>query len=146
MTTVHSSSTTLDRFIELTERKRELEKELRMLKDQLAPLEDDLLDELAQRGESAVRHAATGRLVSIRRQIWARAANGKPAACAALADVGLSEYVEETFNTHSLSAYYRELATQRRQAGQPVTDLEQLLAPRLRGVIALTEDHRLSVT
>lgn len=146
MTIDTAEATTLDQFVTLKDRKTDLERELRDIKEQLGPLEQQLIEAFAQEGVTGKRHAATGKLVSISRRIWARAhAGDKPAACAALASAGLGDYVEESFNTNSLSAYFRELASQHEAAGQPVTDLEQLLPEPLRGAIDLTQDHTLSV-
>lgn len=138
--------TTLDQFVALKDRKADLERQLRTIKDELTPLEQQLLDEFAAEGVAGKRHAATGKLVSITRRIWARAHDGdKPAACAALQAAGLGDYVEQSFNTNSLSAYFRELAAQQESAGTPVADLQQLLPEQLRDAIDLTQDHTLSV-
>lgn len=139
------TATTLDQFVALTERKRDLERQLRFIRDELAPLEAQLLDEFSAEGVRGKRHDASGKLVSITRQIWARAHDGeKDMAADALEAAGLGDYVQRGFNTNSLSAYFRELAKQHAEAGNPV-DLEQLLPEALRGAIDLTEDHKLSV-
>ena len=137
----------VDEFVTLTERKRDLERELRVIKDQIAPVEKRLLDRFAAEGLPGVRHGRTGRMVSITRQIWARAANGdKAAAAQALSQCpDTATFVEPSFNVNSLSAYFREKARDAAQAGDPVTDLQQLLPEQLRGAIALTDDFKLSV-
>lgn len=141
-----TTTTALDRFVDLKARKADLERDLRLVKDELAPLEQQLLDEFAQEGVAGKRHAATGKLVSISRKVWARAAGGdKPAACAALKAAGLDEFVAESFNTNSVSAYFREQLKERTDAGEIVTDLTELLPQELRGHIDLTEDAVLSV-
>lgn len=145
--TAATQAGTLDRFIKAKERKALIERELRAIEDELAPLEEELLAEFAAEGVDGKRHAQSGRLVSIRRQIWARPAIDRPAACQALkAHEDLAPYVEETFNTNSLSAYFREEAKRiAAEQGYPVTDLRQLLPEDLRDVIDLTQDHTLSV-
>lgn len=137
----------VDEFVTLTERKRDLERELRVIKDQIAPVEKRLLDRFSAEGLPGVRHGRTGRMVSITRQIWARAANGKAQAAEALAACEeTAPFVEPGFNTNTLSAHFREKAQHvQQETGVPVTDLEQLLPDELRGAIALTEDHKLSV-
>lgn len=143
-----AEDTTLGQVVELTDLKRTLDAELKRVKDELKPLEEAMLDEFAERGESSARHAATGKLVYIRRQIWARAAEDKAAACAALRAAGLDEFVAESFNTQSLSAYFRELAKNELEAkGIPTTQeaLEQLLDEPLRDAIALTQDNQIGV-
>jgi hypothetical protein len=140
--------TTLDQYVSLTEAKRELERELRMVKEQITPLQEQLLEEFAERGISGERHAASGKLVSITRRIWARARDGssKHLAAEAMAkDPELSTFVELGWNTNSVSAYFRELATAQKDAGEPVTDLSTLVPVELRDVLELTEDHILSV-
>lgn len=145
MTTV-TEPTLLDKFVQITTRKRDLESEVNLLKKQLAPLEAQLLDEYAQEG---VRSKATtdGATVYLNRKIWARAGDGgKPAACIALRNAGLGAFIEEGFNTNSLSAHFRELAKTREAEGAPLTDVADLLPEELRGAIHLTEDHKLGLT
>lgn len=140
-----TATTTLDRFVQVKARKAELERELRIVKDELAPLEEQLLEEFAAEGVAGKRHAQSGKLVSISRRVWARAAGGdKAAACQALRAAGLDEFVAESFNTNSLSALYRERLRERTEAGEHVA-LDDLLEPELRGHIELTEDQTLSV-
>ena len=140
------ATTALDQFVALKDRKADLERQLRLVKDELAPLEQALLEEFAAEGVSGKRHAGTGKLVSISRRIWARAIEGdKPSACEALREAGLDEFVAESFNTNSLSAYFRELLREENEAGDPVTDLDELLPEELLGHIELTEDLTLSV-
>jgi hypothetical protein len=144
MTTAETTS--LDRYVELKAEKARIERDLRIVKDELAPLEAALLEEFATEGVSGKRHAGTGKLVSIARRVWARAADGdKDAAADALEAAGLGDYVQRGFNTNSLSAHFRELVKARQEAGDPVTDLDALLPEPLRGRIELTEDAVLSV-
>jgi hypothetical protein len=134
----------LDRFAELTQRKRELDRELKQVKDEMAPLEQELLQRFAENGWQKVSHKGTGYTFYVRQQIWARAADGdKAAACEALRAAGLGDFVAESFNYQSLSAYFRELADQRAFQGEPLTDLEVLLPEELRGSIQLTTDFSL---
>lgn len=140
-----ATATLLDTYVELNRRKRELEAEVNLLKKQIAPIEAELLDEYAAEG---VRSKGTqdGATVYLTRKIWARATDlGKPAACAALKRAGLGDYVEEGFNTNSLSAYFRERAKElEEQTGAPVA-IDDVLPSELRDVIALTEDHKLNI-
>jgi hypothetical protein len=140
--------TTLGRIIDLTDRKRQLDSELRKIKAELEPLHAQMLNEFATRGETSARHAATGKLVYINRRTWARASDGdKAAAYDALVAAGgdLAAFAERGFNTHSLSAYFREQLKIREAEGHPVTDLNELVPDGLRGVIELTEDHTIGV-
>lgn len=138
--------TDLDRFVELKTTKAHLERELRQIKDEIAPVEQRLLEQFAREGVSGKRHAASGRLVSITRQIWARAAGSdKQHVAEAMRTIPeLSAFVELGFNTHSVSGYFREQARAYAENGNPV-DLDNLVPSPLRGLIQLTEDHQLSV-
>lgn len=140
------ATTALDQFVALKDRKADLERQLRLVKDELAPLEQALLEEFAAEGVSGKRHAGTGKLVSISRKVWARATGGdKDAAADALEAAGLGDYVQRGFNTNSLSAYFREQLRERTDTGEIVSDLTDLLPAQLRGHIDLTEDAALSV-
>lgn len=140
-----TATTTLDQFVDLKARKADLERELRAVKEDLAPLEAALLEEFAAEGVAGKRHASSGKLVSISRKVWARAAGGdKDAAADALVDAGLGDYVQRGFNTNSLSAYFREQLREKTEQGEHVA-LEDLLPEPLRGRVELTEDQALSV-
>jgi len=145
-TATATEQTTLGRIIELTDHKRSLDRQLRALKAELEPLHQQMLDEFAQRGETSARHGATGQLVYINRRTWARAADGnKDRAYDALIAAGLHEYAERGFNTHALSAYFREELKRRQEHGDPVTDITELLPAELQGAIELTTDHSIGV-
>lgn len=138
-------STLLDEFVGLTRRKKALEADVAEIKRELGPVTAALLDEYATEG---VRRKVTtdGVAVGITRRIWARAADGdKDSAADALEAAGLGDYVQRGFNANSLSAYFREEVKRREADGDPVTDLSDLLPDTLRDVIALTDDHQLTV-
>lgn len=138
--------TTLGQVVELTEVKRQLDVALKTVKDKIAPRHEELLEAFADEGVTSKRHAESGKLVYVNRRIWARAAtDDKAPACEALRAAGLAEFVQEGFNTTSLSAYFNEQAKNAEADGTPVTDLEELLPESLRGAIALTEDHKIGV-
>ena len=134
-------------LVELTATKKTVEANLKDVKEQLAEVSARVMAHLGEEGLDSVKDAASGKTIYLNRRIWARAATDKPAACAALKQYeDLADYVEETFNTNSLSAYFREEAKRiAAETGQPVTDLNELLPPDLRDVIALTQDHVLGV-
>lgn len=134
------------RIVALTEVKRELDRALKATKSRLEPLHDQMLDTFTERGDTSARHAESGKLVYVNRRIWARAASeDKSEACAALKAAGLDAFVAEGFNTTSLSAYFNEQVKEREADGEPVTDLDDLLPPELKGRIALTQDHTIGV-
>lgn len=142
-----AEGTVLGQVVELTALKRELDVSLKAVKDALSPRHEELLDAFAQEGVSSKRHAETGKLVYINRRVWARPAEGedKDSTADALVAAGLGEYVERGWNTTSLSAYFNEQVKAREADHQPVTDLDEMLPQELRGVIALTEDHKIGV-
>jgi hypothetical protein len=138
--------TTLGQVIELTELKRTLDQELKNVKAEIGPREEALLGEFADLGVTSMRHEQTGKLAYVRRQIWARpAVEDRAEACDALRQAGLGDYVAESFNVQSLSAYFREQVKEREGNGEAVTSLDELLQDGLRGVIELTEDHQIGV-
>ncbi len=147
MTTVnHDVAAPLDEFVSLTTRKRDLEAQLNLVKKQLAPLEAQLVEDLAAEGLRS-KTTSDGTTVHLIRKIWARAGDGgKPAACHALRDAGLGDFVEEGFNTSTLSAHFRELAKDYIAEHGHGAALDELLPEPLRGAIHLTEDHKLGLT
>jgi len=104
----------LKRFVALEERRKQLEAEVDSIKAEAAELEGLLLPQFEQSGMERV--AIDGRTVYVERKLWAKAKDGdKPSVCKALKRCRLGDYVEETFNTNSLSAYVRELDREGRQ-------------------------------
>jgi hypothetical protein len=124
----------LRKFIELTRRRRELEEQLDDVKQEIAVLEQSLIDQFAQEGINRV--SMDGATVYLKRELWASARDGDwQRACAALKEAGLGHYVEEKFNVLSLSAFVREVD---RNGDQ--------LPPALADAIAVTEKYSLRVT
>jgi len=121
----------LKRFVALEERRKQLEAEVDTIKIEAAELEERLLPQFEQSGMERV--AIDGRTVYVERKLWAKAKEGnKPAVCKALRRCRLGDYVEETFNTNSLSAYVRE----RDRDGRP-------LPPSLAVVLDVSEVFKL---
>lgn len=94
----------------------ELQKARRAAKDHLSAVEkeckelgDEALERMLASGTQSVKtHGVT---LCVHRQMWAGAKDGdKVRACKALEKAGLGEFVAPSFNTNSLSAFYRELA------------------------------------
>ena len=98
----------LKRFVALEDRRKQLEAEVESIKAEASELEGLLLPQFEQSGMERV--SIDGRTVYVERKLWAKAKDGdKPAVCKALKRCRLGDYVEETFNSNSLSAYVREL-------------------------------------
>jgi hypothetical protein len=108
----------LKRFVALEKRRRQLEIEIDNIKSEAAELELRLLPQFELSGMERI--SIDGRTVYVERKLWAKAKNDdKPAVCKALKHCRLGDYVEETFNVNSLSAYIRELDRE----GQAVPDV-----------------------
>ena len=121
----------LKRFIALEERRRQLETEIDTVKAEATQLEQLLLPEFERSGVEKV--SMDGRTVYLERKLWAKAKDGnKAAVCIALKRAHLGDFVEETFNTNSLSAYVRELDRE-----------EKRLPPSLCGVLEISEVFKL---
>ena len=112
----------LKRFVALEERRRQLETEVDSIKAEAAELESRLLPQFEQSGTERI--AIDGRTVYVERKLWAKAKDGdKAAVCKALRRARLGDYVEETFNTNSLSAYVRELDREERPLPSSLRDV-----------------------
>jgi len=121
----------LKRFVALEEQRHQLEAEIDTIKAEAAELEGRLLPQFEQSGTERI--AIDGRTVYVERKLWAKAKDGdKPSVCKALKRCRLGDYVEETFNTNSLSAYVRELDREGKQ-----------LSPALAMVLDISEVFKL---
>jgi hypothetical protein len=125
------NSEQLKRFVALEERRKELEGEIDRIKAEAAELESALMPQFEQEGVERI--SIDGRTVFIERRLWASAKNGdKQALCKALKRAHLSEFVQETFNSQSLSALVREWD----RDGRP-------MPPSLREVLEVSEVFKL---
>ena len=121
----------LKRFVALEEQRHQLEAEIDTIKAEASELEGRLLPQFEQSGTERI--AIDGRTVYVERKLWAKPKDGdKPAVCKALKRCRLGDYVEETFNTNSLSAYVRELDRE-----------ERPLPPTLAAVLDVSEVYKL---
>lgn len=138
---------TLDEFVDLMRQKREIEAALRKVKTKISGVQPGLLDWFAETGLQKIGHEGTGATVYIRRQVRVKnMGEDRAAACAALKTAGLGDYVAESFNLNSLSAYFREQVTELNDKGDPVTDPNVVLPDPLRGVIELVDEHDVRMT
>jgi len=107
--TVMTTEEKVARFVALEKRKRDLDRELREVKGELATLEVDLLDWFERNGVKNM--GVQGMLVYVHQQLWAAPADGDyERACLALRAAGLDDFVREQFNIHQVSAWVRERA------------------------------------
>lgn len=95
--------------IALTKRIEALKLELTPLEDKLKALQPQLIAEFERTGDQ--RRTVDGKTAYLHRQLWVYAAEGveKQAVMQALKAAGLNDYVNETFNVQSVSAFAREL-------------------------------------
>ena len=119
----------------LTQRKRQLDAELRELAKELEALGGEngkLLDDFFELGASSVK--IKGGTVYINSQLWAGAKQDDitgesdyEATCAAMVAAGLGDFVQKRFNAQTVSAWLRE---------QPLDDeMNPILPPELVGNI-----------
>jgi hypothetical protein len=121
----------LKRFVMIESRRRELETEIEALRAEAAQLEQALLPQFEHAGVDRI--SLDRRTVYVERKLWAKAKDGdKAAVCKALRRARMGDYIEETFNTNSLSAYVRELDRE-----------ERPLPPTLAAVLDVSEVFKL---
>lgn len=119
------------RLIDLTLRKRELDAESRKVGEVIDQIERELLDAWIDAGRQSER--IDGVTVYIAKRTWATAREGnRQAVVAALESLGMADMV--TFNTQTLSAWFKERA----EAGEEVP---QTLAE----VVSLEDRYSLNV-
>jgi hypothetical protein len=130
--------------IGLTKRIDELKLELAPLEDKLKALQPELVAEFERSGDQ--RRTVDGKTAYLHRQLWVYAAEGKPkdAVMAAMKEAGLGDYVNETFNIQSVSAFARELEkdVQWEESGALLEDAEHPLLvahPELKGFLVPNE-------
>ena len=98
-------------FAALVAEKRRLEDGLRKAKDEIASLESNLLNEMQENqiDRLPVKVGSETVTLYIHRQLWARPTEGNKANLVrTLKTCGMSDFVQEQYNTSSLSAYIRE--------------------------------------
>lgn len=102
----------LKKFVSLTKQKKSMEEELKDIQSELDRLESLLISFFEEQGIQKI--SVDGRTVYIRRQLWMKQNEGtdKQAACNALKQAGLEDFVKENFNVQTISSYARELDQQ----------------------------------
>lgn len=99
------------KFAALTNAKRNHQKELDAISDELQVLQDEILAEMSHEGLSSLRVDVDDSRFTVYplRQLWAKAHEGNyDKACRFLKRIGLGDLVERRFNTNRLSAVIRE--------------------------------------
>src|SRR6266567_6961936 len=99
----------LKEFVCLEKRKRDLDAELKQVKQQIDDLEQVLIPQFAEMGENpSVR--VDGLTISLVQEVYASPLNDREEVADALKRSELGQYVAENYNSNSLSAYVREVA------------------------------------
>ena len=130
--------------------REDLDDQLATIKEEIGQLQQSLIDAIEEE-RFPNGGKVGGRTLFIKRTLWAGVVKGhtKDDVCKALRDADLGDYVSETFNTNSLSAYVRDVA--REAKGDTTIDLSpeevtQQLPEPLRGRVKVTEKIELGAT
>jgi vacuolar-type H+-ATPase subunit I/STV1 len=97
----------LREFVSLENRKKDLDAELKSVKQQLDDLEEALVPQFIEDGVQ--RMTVDGRTVSIQQDVYASPLNDREDVVDALKQSELGQYVAENYNTNSLTAFVREV-------------------------------------
>lgn len=121
-------------YIALSGRAKELGTKLDSVKEEIAQLQDKLLKDFEREGVANL--TVDGRTVYLHRQLWARARPEveRHEITSALKRAGLGQFVSESFNMQTLSAWVRELEA-----------AEEALPPELSDVLTTSEVWSLRV-
>lgn len=95
----------------LIAKKRSLEESLRSVKDEIADMEPEIISDMIdnQIDRMPVRVGDDSVTIYIHRQLWAKPKDGdKDEVVRVLKRCGMADFVQENYNTNSLSAYVRE--------------------------------------
>lgn len=139
-----------DEYARLTLRDRRLKAERSTIAKRLRELEEPILEQMAESGQSAFKHDGTGKTISRDDKLWAkyRYMGEKPSdeerrlAGDVLINAGLDQYVVPGFNSNSVSAHFRETWKQIKAANdelpeherKPLPDPNTLLPDTMKGV------------
>jgi len=125
-------------IVELDRVISELQDEVDGLKEDRQELAEEVMEVFQERGINKL--TINSQTLYLHSQYWAGYKNDKTSAVEALKEAGLSEYIKETYNTHSLSAYIRDLIREyENEQGEPLLDAEEVLPPALREEVKVTE-------
>jgi hypothetical protein len=158
-----------DELIRTTLEKRALEQAVRRLNGRIADLDQQVVEELIERGDTGGKHAGTGASYRVGSKLYARLvvdvdgmprdqaealrAGAKATAGYVLGEVGLGDFVRPDFNLNTLSAYFREQIKEYRETQLALPEHERVpkaasefLPEELRGLIELDDTPTITVT
>jgi hypothetical protein len=133
-----ASSPSVNRLVELQARKNELSGELRRVNDEMARVQEQVIDAFVEAGVQSLK-TKSGQTVFLHTQVWANAREGDyDRACDALVVAGYEDFVERRFNTNKVSALVRELRQERGEEGVPLPvrdalQIREVVSARVRG-------------
>lgn len=127
------------KLISIDKEKKELEARLDTLSEKRKELEAQLLEYFSS--NAIQKLTAAGRTVYIRREVWAGHAGDNEAFIKAMKESGLGNYVKESVNSQTFSAYVREFDPDKKLSGDEIT---KLLPEPLRGVVKVSEVFKIA--
>jgi hypothetical protein len=138
------------RFIDLTIEKRQLNARLKDIEETLKAMQPALLAHLSASGLKSLH--LNHHLVSPHREPWIYPMTGvsRQRVCEALKIAGLGRYVQENYNTMSLTAYVKQLEERAKlitglEEGKSDDALRQLLHPALAEILHVKAAYSLRV-
>jgi hypothetical protein len=132
-----------ERYVSLIARKRTLSDELTDVEAALKALEPQLLAYLGEGGYEMVRLG--GYTISPHREPWVYPKFGysRNDVCRALKECGMGHYVQEQFNTRSLTKYVRDLEKEHNVLADEDGALPLILPPPLIAVLEIKPSYRI---
>jgi len=126
------------RLAEIDDELQELKDQKKALSEERDKLEKQLKEDFSELGINNINIA--GRTVYMHSQYWAFYKGDKQNAVEALKNNGLDQYVSETYNTQSLSAYFREkIREYEDEHDEPLMNPEDIMSPELRDELGISE-------
>ena len=118
-------------YAELTEKRRNLEAEVKRLATDLAAREEMLVEAFAKAGIQNIK-TKTGQVVYLNREVFAKLVGDHKKALTAFRRAGLGDFVKESVNANTLRAYVREMDEVLPEGLQPYIDITEVFRMRMR--------------
>ena len=129
--TEQSLSTLVSEYAALTDKRRNLEAEVKKLASELVVREERLVEAFAQAGIQNIKTAA-GQTVYLNREVFAKLIGDHKKALTAFRRAGLADFVKETVNANTLRAYVREMDEVLPKGLQPYVDITEVFRMSMR--------------
>jgi hypothetical protein len=128
------------KFIEIMEKIRAHEGEIDDLKEKKKALEEKLLANFRKAGIDRV--TVEGKTIWLRRDVRASAGGNMEGLVSALREEGQDEFIKESVNANTLSAWVREFDP---NGDLPPDEIKKKLPPAVAAVISVTETYSLAL-